>query len=169
MDDCSWSSSVPEASSRGNNCSPIATDLSQGKQNDAYNHTMQYKMSASFLEIYNKTLCDLFCSSSTNQGNSTVSHEIKIDPERSGHVISRQCQSLLRNRYIKIRVQLRHQILVRHCLGGLLCDFEDWRTLYYRIPSKARVLLSPEVFQIMYKPSNVTASNKPNFVQKIMD
>ena len=43
---------------------------------------MQYKMSASFLEIYNESLCDLLSSN----GSSAVSHEIKIDPERSGHV-----------------------------------------------------------------------------------
>ena len=43
----------------------------------------QYKMSASFLEIYNETLRDLLTTSSSG---SSTSHEIKIDPERPGHV-----------------------------------------------------------------------------------
>ena len=45
---------------------------------------MQYKMSASFIEIYNESLRDLLFSSSS--GNSTSSHEIKMDPDRPGHV-----------------------------------------------------------------------------------
>ena len=47
---------------------------------------MQYKMSASFLEIYNESLRDLLTSSSNGSSTSNVSHEIKIDPERPGHV-----------------------------------------------------------------------------------
>ena len=43
-------------------------------------------MSASFLEIYNESLRDLLTSSSGSNGSSTVSHDIKIDPERPGHV-----------------------------------------------------------------------------------
>ena len=38
-------------------------------------------MSASFLEIYNETLRDLLSSST-----STLSHDIKMDPERAGQI-----------------------------------------------------------------------------------
>ena len=49
-----------------------------------HTHSIQYKMSASFLEIYNETLRDLLSLSSN--GSSAPSHEIKIDPERPGQV-----------------------------------------------------------------------------------
>ena len=46
-------------------------------------NSTQYKMSASFLEIYNETIRDLLSSSASS---SSSSHEIKIDPDRPGQV-----------------------------------------------------------------------------------
>lgn len=68
-------------------------------------YAMQYKMSASFLEIYNESLRDLLSSSSN--GSSTQSHEIKIDPERPGQVYVTNLTPVSVTSEKQVRVRIR--------------------------------------------------------------